>query len=228
MKKEKREIIIFTDGSCVNNGTKNSYGGIGIHFPNKELKDISKVFKYDKCTNQKAELYAILTAIRYVKKNFGLENISIIIYTDSEYSIKCITQWVIGWKKNGWKTKNKTPVQNREFIEVLHKYYKLYDITLEHVDAHTNGTDWLSLCNESADQLAVLASKKAEKLKFRSDSKSSQTKIYSNSNSRSSESSKKSSEYQSNSRSGKSLSKKNYSNRFPFGFNFEVELVKMK
>jgi ribonuclease HI len=155
-----KKIIVFTDGSCKNNGYRNSYGGIGIHFPNGELKDVSKIFRKGKCTNQRTELYAIIIAILYIKKFFDLHDTSIVIYTDSKYSIQSITKWVNQWKKNGWKTKNNQPVQNRELIEILDKYYSRYKIKLKHVNAHTNKTDWKSIGNQIADELAVKASKK--------------------------------------------------------------------
>jgi hypothetical protein len=81
--------------------------------------------------------------------------------TDSQYSIDCITRWVYGWIKNGWLTKNNTPVLNREFIEILHQYYEKYDIVLEHVNAHTNLSDDQSVANAKADELATRATQKA-------------------------------------------------------------------
>jgi ribonuclease HI len=157
----KKHIVVYTDGSCVGNGKKNASGGIGIHFPNGELRDVSKIYSLGYCTNQKTELFAILTALRYIKQNLGLGNYKVFIKTDSEYSINCVTKWVYGWIKNGWKTKNNKPVANREFIEAIHKYYENYDIIFEHIEAHTNLNDEDSIANAKADQLATKATKKA-------------------------------------------------------------------
>lgn len=159
----KKDLIIFTDGSCSGNGSSDAIGGIGIHFPNKELKDVSKIFKLGTCTNQRTELYAILTAIRYVKKKLGLRKYEILIKTDSDYSINCITKWVNGWIKNGWKTQKGTDVANREFIEPIYNYCTKYDITFEHVDAHTGLDDDDSIANDKADKLATRATAKARK-----------------------------------------------------------------
>ncbi len=158
---KKKLIIVFTDGSCVGNGKSNATGGIGIHFPNAELADISKIYDSKYCTNQKTELYAILTALRYIKQRLGMRGYKVLIKTDSEYSINCITKWVYGWIKNGWKTKNNTPVANREYIEPIYNYYETYDITFEHVDAHTGLDDEDSIANARADELATKATKKA-------------------------------------------------------------------
>ena len=159
--RKNKHIVVFTDGSCSGNGKKNALGGIGIHFPNKELSDVSKIYRQGFCTSQKTELFAILTALRYIKQNLGLSNKQILIKTDSEYSINCVTNWINLWLKNGWKTKNKTPVANREFIEAIHKYYENYDITLEHVDGHTGLDDDDSIGNAAADKLATRATKRA-------------------------------------------------------------------
>lgn len=159
--RKKKIILAYTDGSCVGNGNRQAVGGIGIHFPNGELKDISKIFDLDYCTNQRAELYAILTAIRYVKKNLGLVNKCLLIKTDSKYSIDCVTDWIHGWMKNGWMTKNNTPVHNKDLIELIYKYCKLYHIRFQHVDAHTERKDPDSVGNKWADILATNATKKA-------------------------------------------------------------------
>lgn len=158
---KKKKVVVYTDGSCAGNGRDKAVGGIGIYFPDKELKNVSKVFKIGICTNQRTELFAILTAIRYIKKNLGLDGHKICIKTDSQYSIDCITKWVYGWIKNGWRTKNDTPVANQEFIEKIHQYYEDNDIELEHVDAHTGGDDDDSIFNDKADKLATKATQRA-------------------------------------------------------------------
>lgn len=160
-KVNKKEIIVFTDGSCSGNGKRESYGGIGIHFPNGELKDVSKVFNQGCCTNQRTELYAILTSLRYIKQNLGLSKYRVIIKTDSLYSINCVTKWAYSWIKNGWMTKNNTPVANKEFIEIINKYYDKYDITMMHVEGHSSSDNEDANGNNMADELATRATKKS-------------------------------------------------------------------
>ncbi len=225
MSKHTKTIIVYTDGSCAGNGKSGAIGGIGIHFPNRELRDISKVYKNGFCTNQKTELYAILTAIRYIKKNLGLSAYHVIIKTDSKYSIDCVTKWVYGWIKNGWLTKNNTLVANREYIESIHNYIEKYNITFEHVDAHTGNTDSDSTANAKADALATKATQKARDMKSNTGS---------NSNSRinkhryqSKSKSKSNSKTKSNSRSSSRRPKQSPSNNQPFwNDNIVIELVK--
>lgn len=161
-KSTKKSIVVFTDGSCSGNGKAGAIGGIGIHFPNKELKDISKVYRESYCTNQRTELYAILLTLRYIKKNLGLSNFDVKIKSDSGYSIDCVTKWVQKWKKNGWKKMDGSDVANKEYIEIIDKYCQRYTIKFEHVTAHTDGMDPNSIGNRIADKLATSATKRAQ------------------------------------------------------------------
>lgn len=212
----KKHIVVFTDGACSYNGKKNATGGIGIHFPNKELKDISRIFRVGLCTNQRTELYAILTAIRYIKKHFSLGKCSILIKTDSEYCINCVTKWAYGWVKNGWITKNGEPVANKEFIEIIHKYHDKYHIEFEHVDGHSAGKDKNSIGNNTADKLAVAARDKAT-----IERKNNARRITNNTGS-------KSSRKTSQSRATRIVGNSNgiKQSGFPRDSNFIVELVK--
>ncbi|XP_075591187.1 ribonuclease H-like [Dermatophagoides farinae] len=80
-------LVIYTDGSCKNNGQLNSKSGYGIHF---EIPDIPDFYgKLDGGTNNSAELTAILRALDYIKSKYG-EDVHAKIYTDSEYSINGI------------------------------------------------------------------------------------------------------------------------------------------
>lgn len=162
------QLVVFTDGACSGNGTVNAVGGIGIHFPNKELPDINKAYRIQgTCTNQRCELYAILIALKYIHSKLNLANYKVLIKSDSDYSINCITKWVSGWMKKGWRTSNNTPVLNRDLIEPIYQIYQQYNISFQHVAAHTKGTDFDSIANDVADRLACKARDRvaADKLK---------------------------------------------------------------
>jgi ribonuclease HI len=125
---EKKTITIFTDGSAFNNGKSNCTGGIGVFFGDTDIRNISELLEIDKVTNNKCELIACIRAIEQIK-NIYLFNL--IIFTDSEYLIKSITLWYDNWEK-----KKFSGVKNIDLIKLLHKYYKQYNIKLEHVKAH--------------------------------------------------------------------------------------------
>ena len=105
-----------------------------------------------KQTNQRAELYAILKSLKLINNN--IYN-NIIIYTDSQYSINCITKWIKNWIKNGWKDKNNKPIKNKDLIEPIYNICKIkQNIQFKHILAHTNLQDCHSLGNNKADILA--------------------------------------------------------------------------
>ena len=147
------KLVIFTDGSCVTD-KKGSKGGIGIHFPQKFMKDIGSLLTRGKPTNQRAELYAIHRAIEVVTSSSVYNRQCLCIYSDSEYSIKCLTTWIKKWLKNNWKTAKGSDVTNADLIKPLYGLYLKHRVKLVHVRAHTGGTDRFSLANHAADRLA--------------------------------------------------------------------------
>ncbi len=151
------KVIAFTDGSYVK---KTNSCGYGILFPNKEFKDKSKPFTREPLTNQRAELYAIYKTIKIVHKKDT--NLNIKIYTDSEYSIKSLTIWISGWKKNGWKSSTGKDVMNQDIIKKTDSLMNKHKGTIEfqHVRAHTGKQDYESINNDLVDKLARLGGEK--------------------------------------------------------------------
>ena len=151
-------IEVFTDGSCMKKKYGN-YCGYGIYFPNGEIPNISRKFTHSPLTNQRAELYAIYVALILIKKVGQFDNV--VIYSDSEYSIKCLTVWIHTWNANKWKTAKNDPVKNQDIIKPLYDILRKFKhIKFVHVRSHTGNTDVLSVGNEMADKLATQGSMK--------------------------------------------------------------------
>lgn len=157
-KKKVDTVNVFTDGSFIKKKTQegnyNVYCGYGVYFPNKELSNISRQFKRGKKSNQRAELFAIYVALIVIKKNLVYNKVY--IYTDSEYSIKALTEWIKVWEKNGWKTSNRKQVENLDIIlpinDILNKQRE--KVIFIHVKSHTGIQDEISISNSIADNLA--------------------------------------------------------------------------
>jgi ribonuclease HI len=149
---KRKDIVAFTDGSCMSKG-KQKICGYGIIFPEENIK-ISKPFTLSPLTNQRTELFAIKVALDYTINNFDFETLT--IYSDSEYSIKSLTIWIKNWKKNNWKTTNGKAVLNQDIIksidDILQNYPK--KIYMKHIRSHTGKTDYWSKYNDVADGLA--------------------------------------------------------------------------
>jgi ribonuclease HI len=147
---------VFTDGACLNNGssTKKSYAGVGIYCTQKPEWNLSEPFTLEPITNQRAELYAILLMLiqwdNFMKDTTDPDQHQLCIWTDSQYSINCITKWIPGWIKRDWVTTNGTPVINQDLIKDVYSLFLKHPTTrFEHVHGHKNITD-----NEEADRRA--------------------------------------------------------------------------
>lgn len=147
--KYNKNFIIYTDGSCPNNGKFKSGAGIGIHFSEKnkiKFTDISQKLNVKKPTNNIAELIAIKKAIELTK---NIKNVK--IYTDSKYSINVLTKWYKCWLDKGI-------LDSKKNIDIISKIYNLYiktNVELIHIRAHTGKQDEHSIGNMIADRLAT-------------------------------------------------------------------------
>lgn len=135
------DIIVYTDGSCVN-----KVGGYAFIVINTYVEKYGKI--EGNATNQIAELYAIYQALVYLEQNHKNDNI--IIRSDSMYSILCLTEYIKKWQVNGYMTANRKPIKNKELIITIYNILKTFNkLSFEHVYAH-KGEEY----NERVDKLA--------------------------------------------------------------------------
>jgi ribonuclease HI len=147
---------LYVDGACKKNGKSGAKCGIGIFFGKDDSRNISMSLKGVNQTNNVAELMSILYALDICINTGDIINESFIIFSDSKYSINCVTDWIHNWKKNNWKTSNKEPVKNKEIIESIYdKMIKFKYLEFKYIKAHTNKTDDDSIGNRNADLLAT-------------------------------------------------------------------------
>ncbi|KAF2478850.1 ribonuclease H [Neohortaea acidophila] len=105
-------IRIYTDGSTLSNGRVDSIGGVGVYFGPKDRRNISEPLSGSKQTNQRAELTAILRALEVAPRDRR-----IVILSDSNYAIKCVTEWYQKWRGNNWVNSAGRPVENRDLTQ---------------------------------------------------------------------------------------------------------------
>ncbi len=138
------EVTIFTDGASRGNPGPGGWGAIIVSSDHvRELGGGEK-----NTTNNRMELMAAISAL---SSELLDKNASFIVYTDSKYLINGITKWVKGWQKNGWKTKTKEDVSNRDLWERLSGAVESKKIEWKYLGGHVGIAG-----NERADDIATL------------------------------------------------------------------------
>lgn len=140
-------IQVFTDGSCINNGKKDSVGGFAAIFvggciSGKRLR--GKLTKNP--TNIRAEGIAIIRAIERVKKLNPDEWKELIIYTDSEFWIKMLTKYIPKWNDDKFNTQA-NPDLTKKLWALWNSFDDQHKLNIVHVPAH-NKSGWRDSKNE--------------------------------------------------------------------------------
>ena len=133
-------VTLYTDGACRGNP---GMGGWGAYL--KYGKASKKLNGFEReTTNNRMELTAVIEGLKALTRPCDIH-----LKTDSKYVMHGITEWMAGWKKNGWKTAAKKPVKNVDLWQQLDQQVARHHIEWEWVKGHS-GVDG----NEIADQLA--------------------------------------------------------------------------
>ena len=133
-------VVIYTDGACRGNPGP---GGWGAVFKGR-VADTYLCGAESHTTNNRMELMAAISALESLK----IET-KVLLYTDSEYVKKGITQWISNWAKKGWKTSKNEPVKNQDLWQRLLRAEELHQVEWHWVKGHSNHPD-----NDKADELA--------------------------------------------------------------------------
>ncbi len=155
-----KKITIFTDGSSLGNPGAGGFGAIIISENN--VSEIGGM--EEKTTNNRMEMTAVIRALEFLDANNIKGNIE--IFTDSQYLINGVTKWVFGWQSNGWVTKNKVSVLNKDLWQKIILLIENKEIEWKYVQGHA-GID----ANERVDEIAVSFANKKETPLFKGETK---------------------------------------------------------
>ena len=131
---------MYTDGACKGNPGPGGWGCLlewGDH--TRELFGGE-----NPTTNNRMELTAVIEGLRSLNRSCHIR-----IVTDSVYVKEGVTSWMANWKRNGWMTKARKPVKNRDLWELLDVELASHDVEWEWVKGHAGHPG-----NERADELA--------------------------------------------------------------------------
>lgn len=133
-------VEIFTDGACSGNPGPGGWGAI-LRMGEKERELFGGEAH---TTNNRMELLAVIEALRVLKRPVTAR-----VHTDSQYVQKGISEWIHGWRRNGWRTADKKPVKNADLWQTLDGLAGQHRIEWRWVRGHAGHVE-----NERADALA--------------------------------------------------------------------------
>ena len=133
-------VEIYTDGACKGNPGVGGWGAI-LRFGDREKEIFGGTAN---TTNNRMEMTAVIEALRSLSRPCEA-----IVFTDSSYVQKGISEWIHGWKRNGWRTSDKKPVKNADLWQELDQLAAGHKVEWRWVRGHAGHPE-----NERADQLA--------------------------------------------------------------------------
>lgn len=145
-------VQLFSDGACRGNPGPGGWAYILRHPVSGTEKEASGGQALT--TNNQMELMAVIAGLEALKSRSNVE-----VITDSNYVAKGCSEWLAGWKRNGWRRREgKTfkPVKNQELWQRLDALLAAHDVRFTWIRGHSGHAE-----NERCDVLAVAAAEAA-------------------------------------------------------------------
>ena len=142
------QIHLFTDGACSGNPGPGGWAYILRHL--RSGKEKRKSGAENETTNNRMELMAVIEGLRALQRPCR-----VMLYTDSQYVGKGLSEWMPNWKRNGWARKvgKKTaPIKNLELWKALDELVARHAVEFSWVAGHSGHEE-----NEECDTMAVAA-----------------------------------------------------------------------
>lgn len=149
-------ITMHTDGVCEGNPGIGGYGAIIQFWSGDTAMQRLTLSRGESntTTNNRMKLTAGLEGLRFILifSRFDKDT-PITISSDSQYLVKGITEWIVSWKKNGWRNSSKKPIENQDLWLMLDNCVSQFSkLSFKWVRGHNGDTD-----NEAAEALASAA-----------------------------------------------------------------------
>lgn len=142
---ELPHVQLFTDGACSGNPGPGGWAYILRHPASGREREGTG--GHPKTTNNRMELSSVIEGLKALDKPTRVD-----LYSDSQYVINGLKEWMENWKKRGWRTANKKPVQNVDLWKQLDALKGTHELAPHWVRGHNNHPE-----NERCDKLAVKA-----------------------------------------------------------------------
>ena len=139
------DLFAYTDGACSGNPGPGGWGVLMIAREGGQMvKERTLSGGAAHTTNNRMELMAAISALEALTKATELT-----IITDSVYVKNGITEWMVGWKRRGWRTAGGPPVKNVDLWQRLDAAQAGHKVVWRWIKGHAGHAE-----NERADELA--------------------------------------------------------------------------
>lgn len=150
----KPAVVLYTDGACSGNPGPGGWGFILDHPASG--RRLEKSGGEEATTNNRMELMAVIEGLSMLKRPTSVE-----IVSDSTYVLKGLSEWMAGWKANGWRRKEGgrlAEVKNVDLWRKLDELKGLHSLTFTKIKGHSGHPE-----NERCDEMAVEETKKRKR-----------------------------------------------------------------
>jgi ribonuclease HI len=139
------DVFAWTDGACSGNPGPGGWGVLLRAVKDGEtLRERQLSGGEGLTTNNRMELMAAIQALEVLSRASH-----VILTTDSAYVKNGVTEWIHGWKRNGWRTADKKPVKNADLWQRLDLAQARHNVEWRWIKGHAGHAE-----NEAADALA--------------------------------------------------------------------------
>ena len=139
------QVFAYTDGACSGNPGPGGWGALLIARNGADVVKERELSGGERLTtNNRMELLAAISALEALTRDS-----SVIVVTDSAYVKNGVTQWIHGWKRNGWRTSGRDPVKNVDLWQRLDAAQARHQVEWRWIKGHAGHAE-----NERADALA--------------------------------------------------------------------------
>ena len=151
-------VHIFCDGACEPNPGAGGWGVV-VYRDGVEVDHAFGGGPHE--TNNTMELSALINAIAVAKTLDG----PVTIWSDSQYTVKGVNEWMLGWKHNGWSRKGPNATKPETGAVKNLTLWKLIDEEMA-VGADHITINWVKghigvIGNERADELSNIGRREA-------------------------------------------------------------------
>lgn len=138
-------VELYTDGACSGNPGPGGWAYILKHPASGKAREAAGAEA--QTTNNRMELMAVIEGLRALSRESEID-----LYSDSQYVLNGLKDWIKGWKAKGWRTADKKPVKNQDLWQELDELQSKHTIRFHWIRGHNEHPE-----NERCDQLAVAA-----------------------------------------------------------------------